>query len=235
MSSVSFLKDPKGWTIDVLFGEMRKIHDAAQAEKARISMNNQHVIELGRQADMIQDPAKRAAAKATVDKLYKNQVSIATQFKQFGAAWAKGVGLVRTFMNAVGIEMPQGLGVLPLVPIAIAAAVIVAGVIVAAVVSRNNAASKEIAAKAQVLAQLASGNVTPDEAKALMAEIDKSNPPPSDPLGLTDALKAATPVLLLIGAIMILPPIVESFTRSRARTNPRRRRRSHRRRQLSHA
>lgn len=236
MAEISFLKDPKGWTLDVLFREMRKVHAAALQERARLSMNNAAVIALGHRADAIQDPVSRATAQAEVKKLYNRQVAIAGMNRAFASAWSSSVNAVGKFLKMIGVAMPSGLagesglGVVQLVPILVAGAVILASLWVARIVIENNSAEKTIAAKDRVLAMLEMHSITPEQADAMMKEIDKSTPPPAgDPLGLSELLKQAGPVLLMVGAIVIVPPLLETFNR-RPRRNPSRhtRRRLHR-------
>ena len=115
--------------------------------------------------------------------------------------------------------IPQGLGVLPLVPIVIAGLVLLAAAYVTTIAITTSSINKSLDATRQELALISSGQATPQQILALQqAQADafaaQGAAGAGDPLGLSNALKAATPLLLILAAVLVLPPILRAVTQA---------------------
>jgi hypothetical protein len=215
------------WTVDQLFKQLNGIQARAQQQRAQISIGNAHVMDLDTRAQAIADPAVRAKVRADVHKLALNQGRIAKAFKSFGGKIAAASKSAADWMRSHGIEPSAGLaglGLAPLViPIAIIAAVIAATVAANLIDKMLGSASKGIALKKQLIDALLAGKISHQDYMTSISEVDKSvdaanQAAATDPFGIANIGKAALPIALIVGAIILVPMFMP-------KKNPHRRRR----------
>jgi len=212
----TFLENPAGWTVAQLVEQLRRIQDASDVQAAKLWANNVRVTELYRRAGEIVDPARRELERKLLEKIGARQAQAVTRWTQFKTAWKSAVSGATAFLRSAGVAAPTGLGALPIVPLAIAGAIVVAGGFVAAIAVYNANTGKMLATRDRVVAGVLSGEISPEDALRLMAAADAGLDRPPDPFGLAEALKQALPLVAIIAAVVLLPKLLPAPRRRAA-------------------
>lgn len=198
-----------GKALELLSGWSRQADDIGRT----ISEANGRLITADRNADGISDPTARAAAKASIKKLVARQASIVAKWRQVG-------GLVNTFrtklrdwMRSLGLSIPSGLGAVPIVPLAIAGAVLLIVAGMHELGPRAQANLLEVKNKAAAIELLRSRPGAAADAQSL-AKLLEDTTPDGDPFGLDAILKQLGPIAMLIAAAFIVPPLLRARGRA---------------------
>ena len=219
------MADTAPWGVDTLFSWMRNIADAAERERAQISMNNARLMEMNAGSARIADPAARATFRAWIAKSVTRQAKIVATWRATQGKIAAAVARARAFLVAHGIKPSgpglSGLGAVPLVvPIVIVGFVLAAWAAVVLVRSMNGPQTKAIDFHRSALDALVSRGASAEQLAAFIAQAEGSiaHPPPGgNPFGaLGDWIM---PAALVLAAVLILPRVMPHVTRA-IRRNP---------------
>jgi hypothetical protein len=204
------------WGVDKLRAEMAKITAAAQREKSRLQLNRSGFNQLVKRAASIANPELKARVKDQLTDFIHRQVAAENKWQDFAARWNQARAAVSAFMRSVGLNAPDdvalsGLGAIPLVPVAIAGLVLLAAAYIASIALTNDSQQKSLSTINRLFELKAKGQISDAELIAGLAAVGKAAAKAkesSDPLGLTGALRAAGPVVLLIVLAMLGPKLM---------------------------
>lgn len=210
------------WTIDQLFGQLRRIRDGAAAERSRISMNNARLMDLNREADEIGDAARRQQFKAWIQRSVSRQGEIANLYRSTSAKISALADRIRSFLLQHGIAPSAAglsdLGVVPplVVPAALIALAAVSWAAVAFIHERNAVQTRMIDLHARGLNELIRGGASPQQIAQFIAEADAGlarAKPSNDPFGLESLLPIA---LVAVGLVVFGPQLLRALRGRRA-------------------
>ena len=215
---------PIQWGVDVLLSQLGKIEERARVERSQIYLNTAHLKELDLESRKITDPAKRAALRSWLERSFARQREISALYQGFSNRLGQLAGQVRAFLAAHGIKGSgglSGLGVVPLVvPVALVALAASAWAAVAYIGTKNAPQTKGIQLQRETLAALAKSGATAEQileaAKAGERAVAAMQPPPGDPLGLSELARTLTPLALIVAAALILPGLLRALPRRAA-------------------
>lgn len=194
------------WTVDQLLSGAKSLNARDVQARTQLQANRVRYMETLRSLPSIADIPAREAARSRLTDWIHRQVGIENQYNAFSAQWAAAKAKVKGFLQSINVTPPVYLGFAPLgVPLAIwglvAAGLALVAIIIAAAVNHGKALDN-ISAIVQMAAQR--GWTAAETKKAL----DAARPASEDPTGITGALKAVLPVAVVVGAIMILGPMM---------------------------
>lgn len=215
------MADAVQWTVDQMFGQLDKIRAGAAVERAQISMNNAHLIDLNAQADEIGDPSARAQLKAWIGKSVAHQGEIANAYRALSGNFANLAAKAEAWLRSVGINSSvpglAGLGVAWVVPVAIIALAVTALAAVLFIHELNAAQVKAIALHQDGLNALVHGGATPAQVAAYIANADasaqaqwnaaKKNAP--DPFGISHLVDSLLPIALVAAVVLLAPRMMQ--------------------------
>lgn len=210
-------------TSDWLVGQLDKIARQSQLEKNQLVESGRKLTALWTRANDERDPERAGWMKAQLRPVTARHDQLVRQFKALGAKVAPTLETARKFLAAVGMTAASStalgsLGIAQfIVPAALVAAVLVAW---AAVAWFHEAQAPHVRALIAVDKLLADPSLTNQQRgeliDAINAELNRK-PTGPDPLGLTGALEALVPVLLISGSIWIAVTLLQGRRGRRAR------------------
>lgn len=203
------------WTIDQLFTRLRAVQADAEREWRTISTNNGRLIVLNQAADKVNDAAQRAQLKAWVQRSVARQVDIVHKWRATSAKVAELAKRVGDFLRAHGLTPSAGLGIAPLVVPAAILALAAASIAAVAFVHEMNAAqNKALDLQEQGLSALVHAGATPQQIRDYMARAEqsiKATQPKGDPFGLTSLVQSLGPIVFVLAAVALAPPLLAAF------------------------
>jgi len=234
---------------DWLIGKVHEIETMAAATRTKILAVETRIKALQVREARIADPKKRADAHRANAQLWTVVDSVRKAYDKAASMYADAKSKAVVFLRSKGLLKGTGLGELgiaPIVALPLAIAAAIAGSFIAIKAASAFAHQAELQATARerkqakdekIDADQAAGRITAEQAAKLRAENQKQfeqetraaqqGTPPVDPLGLTAMFEAATPLVLILAGIVLVPRLLDTFNASRGHgyvSNPRRRR-----------
>lgn len=212
------------WTVDKLLSSVRTMNSDAIREQGRIRAMRAKYMDTLRKLPTIANAPSRERLRAQLQDWVHRQVGLENTFNEFLARFAAVKAGAKKLLQAVHIEPPAYLGAIPIiVPAALITIAIVAGAAIAKVVAQAIIQSKSLDGLNALVQVAAEQHWTEQQTiDGINAYHQAATPPPGagpgggDPLGLSEILKQAGPVLLGIAAIILLPPIISASKGSRS-------------------
>ena len=197
------------WTVDKLLGQFQQINAQAATEQTRLRYNRDRYMNVLRSLSVFPEGPPKAAIKAELSGWIRSQVAAENRFNEYAAKWVQVKAAVKRFLQSVNITPPQYLGAIPLAPAAVVGLLLAAAGIVAWIRAANTAQGKTLDGIAQVISLAREQNWTPEQARDAIREVKDaaSSTTPGDPFGISETLKAALPVLLVVAAIYLIPQL----------------------------
>lgn len=191
------------------------------AERARtgISENNGRLVALEARAKKIADPAKRGTILKRVRAHVNRQVTIASAYREAAAKLESGRRALADLFRRFGFSVPglSGLGILPAVPLGVVSIIAAVGITAGAIVTANLIQGGAIGETKKVVDAVLNGQISATEGAALIDKLTKQAEEQMDPLGLKKAVGGLMPGLLIVGAVVLLPPLLETLRALRPR------------------
>ena len=201
------------WSVDKLKAALGTIERGVREQRDEISRNNGRLVALEQRAKSIPDPARRAAALASIKDLVRRQEKIVAAWRTFSQRGAELAARARAFLG--GGQALGEIGAVFIPPaLAALAAVGLAGYLW--IREANKVQAKHASNQEQLVAALTAGKITPEELIKVSAQFDaeaRAAEPKGDPLGLTQLVEALVPLALIAAAIILLPPLLEGRRR----------------------
>ena len=207
------------WTIAKLQGQLLAVRDNAQAAYAGMVSNRHRIATLFSNLRALPDSDTKAAALADADKISRQIAQQFIDYANFKSAWNGTIGQANSFLRSVGLnQINAGLAgpELPLVPIAIAAAVLVAVAFVAALALQNRTVGSALSLQERAYSDMIAGRITPAQYQQVSDNIDatlaaaRDAAKPPGPFDLTGMLQAALPIVAIVAAVILLPRLLPS-------------------------
>lgn len=205
--------NPLEWTIDKTLALSKRIQSDAERERVRISQNNARLMSLEARASGIRDATKRARVLAAIQGAVRRQGEIATRWRTYAARFSEFAKRFDAFMAEHGFSARAGVGALPLVPVVVVGiAVLVLSPLIQSIASMNSAQGRAVGEIAKLTDAYVKGELAPDQYAAAVAAIERTakaaNSGP-DPLGLANLAESLVPLALIVGAFLIVPPLLK--------------------------
>jgi hypothetical protein len=218
LADTNIAVDAANWTVDKLYRMANNVAADANKRTDEMKANSSAISALRARADALTNPDARAAAQVKVGELSRRQAQIVIDWRNFTNGWKDTAAKAGAFLKNVGLNVPSlnlnGIGAVPvIVPIAIAAAVLIAAGYVAVVATSNATVAKAVSAQSRAFADFESGKLTFDQYQQVSANINATTRSAAEAAGagsIADILKKATPVLLIVGAILLLPRVLDA-------------------------
>lgn len=207
------MADPVRYTVDQVFARMRDAQAGIERERAQISMNNQHLIDMKARAYTIADPTTRATMIAWIDRSARRQSEIAGYWRATNARVSSAVRKLSDWLVSIGIRPSSGgladVGAVPLlVPAIIAGVVLLAWAAVAYVHEKNKPQILAINYHQRALDAAIKQGATPAQIAALVAEADRATraaaPRDPDPLGLQGIAGSVATIAVSVAGLLLL-------------------------------
>lgn len=217
--STNVLQQSAQWLVE----QVGKIDAAAKKQDANIRAARVRINTLKANAERVTDAKKRIAARASASKLDDRQRQIESTWGAFATKYKSVRNSAVNWMKANGLLKGtglSGLGVLPLVPVAIAATVLTVWGTVKAIEAWNAPHLKALALEEKSLNALVAGQITPEQFQAVStanARVADNAKPAGDPLGLTSLAGALLPIGLVVIGVMVLPTVLREIESRRGR------------------
>lgn len=208
--------NPVDWTVDRLLSVLQAIDTrTADAIEQRYAARDQWQ-RLVHEAAQIADPRVRATVQASLMDWRHRDLAHAQRLKDFDSKLYQAKQLVKAFLVRIGHGVPDYLGAVPaavLIPVAIIVAVVGADVALA-LLERGNQVQRAGLTTVQRAMELKAKGLLTDVQYNATVKAASQTAQQQDPLGLTGAMQAALP-LVLLGAVIYLAPL---FLRKRSAT-----------------
>lgn len=206
------------WAID----QLTKLKDEAHKRAAEISTLNGQLIAENTRADQIADPAKRSSVKAAIAKLVQRQVQTVKVYRDFWGRTQKLSNDVIAWLRSNGMST-QGLAGPEVLPAAVILGLVAGGALWVAnnwltgslSVTRTRAATVKSATDRYLAGQLTSSQY--DQIVSAAERQADANGPGGDPFGFSNIAKALTPIAIVVGLIIVGPPLLRAFSAGRER------------------
>lgn len=198
---------PIDWTVDQLLSGAKTLNARAEHARNTLRAARERYMQALRNLPSIPDLQAREAARAKLREWIHRQVELENRYATLAAQWAAAKARVKAFLQSVHVTPPSYLGLLPaaLVPVAVWGLVAVGITAMTAFIVAAVNHSKVLDNEASLIQLAARNGWTADEyTRARGAGVPK----PSDPLGIAEALKAALPLVLAIGALLVFAPML---------------------------
>jgi hypothetical protein len=221
-----------------LISQVSALDAKARKQDADMRASRAGLVTLKAKIEGITDATKRVAARAAAAKLESRQKKIESMWAAFSKTYHSTrntvVGWMRTHNLLKGTGLAD-LGVIPLAPLALPAAILVAGGAIGAIITQQAAQSRDLSGQHKLADGVRAGQITPEQYVQMLdantRAAEAAAPKGGDPLGLTSLADALVPIGLIVLGIIVLPKVLPSvmraFDKPRARgamvTNPRRR------------
>jgi hypothetical protein len=212
------------WGVDQLYTMLNQIVTGAAVDRAQISMNNQHLIDLNAAVQALPSSLQKSQMITWIQSSVTRQAEIASAYRNLSANFAKLSLQAQAWLKSMGVtpSIPgqlSGLGVAPVlivVPVAIAGLALTAWAAVAWLHEKNAAQVAAISAHNKALAALVSGGATPAQILAFEqqsnAAINALTPKGGDPLSqLTDMMG----MMMVAAAVFMFLPMLKDLTGKR--------------------
>jgi hypothetical protein len=207
------------WGVDQLYAMLSQIVNGAQQERAQISMNNQHLIDLNGTVQALPASPQKSAMQAWIKSSVQRQAVIVGSYRSLSANFARLAAQAKAWLTSIGVtpSVPQlsGLGIAPaliLVPVAMAALAATAWAAVAWIHQQNAAQIAAIGAHNQALAALVSRGATVAEIQAFertsAAEVAAAAPKGADPFGQIQGILG---LAIVGGALFLFAPLLKGL------------------------
>lgn len=219
-------QDLASWGIQKLYDYINAAAVKARAEGDRIKENTHKIALLFKAADSMPAGSQKDATIAKLRTLSRQQAQVILGYKSFVDKWKSAMSQVASWVRAAGLTPPTfalaGMGAAPLiVPVAIVAGVVAVVAYVATLAYNNRNIANAAEAHRALLAKYLDGQLTWDQYQAAADNANAASAAAAKAGGyggLQATLEAAMPILLLIGAIMLLPQLTSAFQGMRRRT-----------------
>lgn len=205
---------PVQWTVDQFWAQLQALQSQIDHVDAALKADKATLTRLYDTARRNMDPARDAFLAPLI---HRNSVLRLQYLAPVRTKFAQAVNSARAVLRKSGYTTPQlsGLGVIPLVPVVAATAVIVALAAVAIVWRLTESQISRTQAMARVFAD---PHTTPEQKLALSrqmaAQIEQENKSTPPPLGFN--LDNLLPIAALIAAVVLVPPILKMGRRATA-------------------
>jgi len=190
------------WTVDKLLSSVKTLNARSDHARNTLRANRARYSEVVRQVSSIPDIAAQNAVRDRLRSWIYKQVDAENRYRSFSENFERAKSLVKQLLQSVHITPPTYLGAGPVlaVPASVAGLILTGLVVVATIIAIAVTQSKVIDNIAAAIRFARDKGLTGPETVALLKAAE---PPPPDPLGLTGALKAAVPLVLVIGAVIV--------------------------------
>lgn len=203
------------WTVDKLLTQFQVLDARAEHARNTIQANRVRYMEMLRALPGVADLNAREAIRAKLRDWIHRQVQVENQYRDLAAKWATAKGMVKNFLQSIGITPPAYLGAVVLAPAAVWGVVAAGLGLVAIVIAANTNQTKALDCISNITRAAAQQGWTAAEtAKALAACRDAVATTTPDPLGFKGALEAALPLALVVGALLIFAPMLQRKPRA---------------------
>jgi hypothetical protein len=212
------------WGVDQLYTVLNQIVTGAAVERAQISMNNQHLIDLNAQVQALADSPQKTEMLSWIQTSVQRQAEIAGAYRNLSGNFATLALQAENWLKSVGVtpSIPtqlSGLGIAPIVvivPVAIVGLAATAWAAVAWIHEKNAAQIAAIQAHNQALAALVSKGASVADILAFekdtSAAVAALTPKGGDPLAqMGDILS----MVILAGAFFMFAPMLKDMITKR--------------------
>jgi hypothetical protein len=210
---------PAQWTVKLVVDAAHWISDQVKRVETALRMNNGLVMQINQRVSAIPDQETRDKARAAIQIWVARQAELVSSYRDFTRKWTDALNKARAFLSGMGLA-PGTLGQLQVIPIAIIAGILitVGGYIVSLQIRSANQ-RKALDMISEVTDKWGQGKLNEVQARSILASIDASQKAaePSDPFGLSKMLEKAAPIAMILGAVLLLPPLLEAFGAVRRR------------------
>jgi hypothetical protein len=211
MASASELQSPV-WLTATLKSLFNRYHQIAVAH----STNNGLLVAQDRKANEIQDPAKRAQVKARIQADVRRQALIASAMRALYGTLLKGRDTLAGALRLIGVNPSpvtglSDVGVVPVVAIGIGIGLVTAIGVSVAIWGATQVQRQAIANNTDIIDRVLNGQLPLEAGLKLMEANNRQADNSKDLLGLKGAIQAALPVVFLVVAAMLVPPLLRTF------------------------
>jgi hypothetical protein len=211
MASASELQSPV-WLTATLKSLFNRYHQIAVAH----STNNGLLVAQDRKANEIQDPAKRAQVKARIQADVRRQALIAGAMRALYGTLLKGRDTLAGALRLIGVNPSpviglSDVGVVPVVAIGIGIGLVTAIGVSVAIWGATQVQRQAIANNTDIIDRVLNGQLPLEAGLKLMEANNRQADNSKDLLGLKGAIQAALPVVFLVVAAMLVPPLLRTF------------------------
>jgi hypothetical protein len=196
------------WTVDKVLSGIATLNARDAAARSAITQARASYTQAVRGVSLIPDQATQAAVRAQLTDWIHKQVGIENQYQDFHSRLLSAKAAVKGWLKSVDITPPGYLGIAILAPIAIGAAIAVALGIVAAIVITATSHGRKMDSINALIGYAQRNGWTAAQLDAAIRNINAGDKPP-DPTGITGALQAALPLALVVGAIVLVGPMLK--------------------------
>lgn len=198
------------WTVDKLLSQFQTLNARVYSAQNSIRANRQGYMEALRSLPSIPDPAVREELRTRMREWIHKQVEVENRFTDLAAKWERAKGMVKNFLQRVGITPPAYLGQLILAPAAVWGLVAAGLLLVGVIIALNATQSKALDCITNVTRLASQRGWTADQVRQGLIECKaaaKATTP--DPGGLRSTLEAALPLVIVVGALLIFAPMLQ--------------------------
>ena len=201
------------WVINTLRSLFDRYHQIAQVH----STNNGLLVAQDRAANSITNADVRTRIKAAIQSDVRRQAFIAGALRTMYQALINARNTVAGALRLLGVDSSpiatlSGLSAFPLlVPIAITLGLVALGVTAAALWSGVQLQRQTVENNARVIDRVLNGQMSLSDGVSLINANSKAADESKDLLGLKGMATAFTPIVGLIVAALVLPPLLETF------------------------
>lgn len=203
-----------------LIATLKNLFDRYHAIAMVHSTNNGLLVAQDRAANAIGNADVRAKIKAAIQSDVRRQGLIAGALRTMYGSLVNARNTVAGALRLVGVDASPiatlaGLGfgpALPLVPIAIGAGLLLLGITAAALWSGVNLQRKTLEGNTRIIDRVLAGQMSVADGVALINGNAKAADDSKDLLGLKGLAKAFTPIVGMIVAAMVIPPLLNALT-----------------------
>jgi len=199
------------WLID----QINRLAHAAQLETNSLRETAARINALWARANTEPDPARAAWMKVQIRPVHDHHNKLATYWGAVRSKVNAVLSGARQFLESIGVtgNVPAQLGQAQLiVPAVLVSLVLLAWAGVNYLHPQNEAHVRAVKLAEKLIAD---ANTTAGERDQIVAAISheiSTKPVTPDPLGISGVLEAALPIVLVLGAIILLPPLLKSFS-----------------------
>lgn len=212
-------------TVQGLYQAVNLAVAKANQESLRIKENGRRISDLFRKARAIPDPQLRQAALDKLAPISRQQAKVILDYRAFVARWKSLVEKAATFLRPLGLSLPapanlEGLGALPVVPLAIAAGLALAAAYLVQLATNNAAISRGVAAHERAYNDMMDGRLTYDQYRQVTQNINEttSTAAAAGAAGSwQQTIQSLVPVGLIVLAIMLVPQLLKLMPGKAAR------------------
>ena len=198
------------WTVDKLLSQFRTLDARAEHARNTLRANRLRYMETLRSLPSIPDVAAREELRAKMREWIHKQVEVENRYTSLAEKWAQAKGMVKNFLQSVGITPPSYLGAVVLAPVAVWGIVAAGLSLVAVVIALNSTQTKALDCISNVTRAAAQQGWGADQTRQALRECKAATAATTpDPGGLRATLEAALPIVIVVGALILFAPMLQ--------------------------